>query len=80
MVHTHRRTRAYGPVMTAPAPTAMNIGAFLSVSDLDALYTQPTREFGELIGRAGHTLVWGGSDPEVGQEGRRRALERMARS
>lgn len=48
--------------MTATAPTAMNIGAFLSVSDLDELDTQPTREFGELIGRAGHTLVWGGSD------------------
>jgi predicted Rossmann-fold nucleotide-binding protein len=36
----------------------MNIGVFLSASDLDELYTQPTREFGELIGRAGHTLVW----------------------
>jgi predicted Rossmann-fold nucleotide-binding protein len=40
----------------------MNIGVFLSATDLDELYTQPTREFGELIGRAGHTLVWGGSD------------------
>jgi uncharacterized protein (TIGR00730 family) len=37
----------------------MNIGVFLSASDLDEPYTQPTREFGELIGRAGHTLVWG---------------------
>lgn len=35
----------------------MNIGVLLSASDLDELYTQPTREFGELIGRAGHPLV-----------------------
>jgi predicted Rossmann-fold nucleotide-binding protein len=40
----------------------MNIGVLLSASDLDELYTQPTREFGELIGRAGHTLVGGGFD------------------
>jgi hypothetical protein len=32
--------------MTAAAPTAMNIGVLLSVSDLDELYAQPTREFG----------------------------------
>lgn len=48
--------------MTATAPTAMNIGVFLSAGDLDELYTRPTREFGDLIGKAGHTLVWGGSD------------------
>jgi predicted Rossmann-fold nucleotide-binding protein len=40
----------------------MNIGVFLSATDLDELYTQPTREFGALIGRAGYPLVWGGSD------------------
>jgi uncharacterized protein (TIGR00730 family) len=40
----------------------VNIGVFLSAADLDARYTVPAREFGRLIGEAGHTLVWGGSD------------------
>jgi uncharacterized protein (TIGR00730 family) len=40
----------------------MNICVFLSAADLDERYTAPAREFGELIGRGGHTLVWGGSD------------------
>ena len=40
----------------------MNIGVFLSAADLDGRYTRPAREFGELIGKGGHTLVWGGSD------------------
>lgn len=40
----------------------MNICVFLSAADLDARYTEPAREFAELIGRGGHTLVWGGSD------------------
>ena len=40
----------------------MNIGVFLSAADLDERYTRPAREFGELIGKGGHTLVWGGSD------------------
>ena len=40
----------------------MNICVFLSAADLDERYTQPTREFGELIGKSGHSLVWGGSD------------------
>ncbi|WP_333773030.1 TIGR00730 family Rossman fold protein [Streptomyces sp. IBSBF 3136] len=40
----------------------MNICVFLSAADLDDRYTRPAREFGELIGKAGHTLVWGGSD------------------
>jgi uncharacterized protein (TIGR00730 family) len=40
----------------------MNICVFLSASDLDERYTRPAREFAELIGKAGHTLVWGGSD------------------
>lgn len=40
----------------------MNLCVFLSASDLDERYTRPTREFAELIGRGGHTLVWGGSD------------------
>lgn len=40
----------------------MLICAFLSAADLDDRYTGPAREFAELVGRGGHTLVWGGSD------------------
>lgn len=40
----------------------MNICVFLSAADLDERYTGPAREFAELLGKAGHTLVWGGSD------------------
>lgn len=40
----------------------MNICVFLSAADLDERYTLPAREFAELIGKGGHTLVWGGSD------------------
>jgi uncharacterized protein (TIGR00730 family) len=40
----------------------VNICVFLSAADLDEQYTAPAREFAELIGRGGHTLVWGGSD------------------
>lgn len=40
----------------------MNVCVFLSAADLDERYTAPAREFAELIGRGGHTLVWGGSD------------------
>ncbi|MEU6492212.1 TIGR00730 family Rossman fold protein [Streptomyces sp. NPDC046984] len=40
----------------------MHIGVFLSAGEPDELCTRPTREFGDMIGRAGHTLVWGGSD------------------
>ncbi|MEU5709913.1 TIGR00730 family Rossman fold protein [Streptomyces flaveolus] len=40
----------------------MKICVFLSAADLDERYTRPAREFGELIGMGGHTLVWGGSD------------------
>ncbi|HEV7708674.1 MAG TPA: TIGR00730 family Rossman fold protein [Asanoa sp.] len=40
----------------------MNICVFLSAADLDERYTRPAREFGELLGKGGHTLVWGGSD------------------
>jgi uncharacterized protein (TIGR00730 family) len=40
----------------------MNICVFLSAADLSETYTEPAREFAELIGRGGHTLVWGGSD------------------
>ncbi|MFE3254456.1 TIGR00730 family Rossman fold protein [Nocardia sp. NPDC059091] len=40
----------------------MNICVFLSAADLDERYTGPAREFAELIGKGGHTLVWGGSE------------------
>ncbi|MFE7774641.1 TIGR00730 family Rossman fold protein [Streptomyces sp. NPDC057445] len=40
----------------------MNICVFLSAADLDERYTRPAREFAELLGTGGHTLVWGGSD------------------
>ncbi|MFF1834640.1 TIGR00730 family Rossman fold protein [Streptomyces sp. NPDC058231] len=40
----------------------MNICVFLSAADLDDRYTRPAREFAELLGRSGHTLVWGGSE------------------
>ena len=40
----------------------MNICVFLSAVDLDERYTRPAREFAELIGNGGHSLVWGGSD------------------
>lgn len=40
----------------------VKICVFLSAADLDERYTTPAREFGELIGAGGHTLVWGGSD------------------
>ncbi|MEU9335215.1 TIGR00730 family Rossman fold protein [Streptomyces sp. NPDC048290] len=40
----------------------MNICVFLSANDLADRYTRPAREFAELMGKGGHTLVWGGSD------------------
>jgi uncharacterized protein (TIGR00730 family) len=40
----------------------VNVCVFLSAADLDERYTRPAQEFAELIGRGGHTLVWGGSD------------------
>ncbi|MEU2585184.1 TIGR00730 family Rossman fold protein [Streptomyces avermitilis] len=40
----------------------MKICVFLSAADLDDRYTRPAREFAELLGKGGHTLVWGGSD------------------
>ncbi|MEU6984907.1 TIGR00730 family Rossman fold protein [Streptomyces sp. NPDC046324] len=40
----------------------MNICVFLSAADLDERYTAPARDFAERLGKAGHTLVWGGSD------------------
>lgn len=40
----------------------MNICVFLSAADLPERYTRPAREFAGLLGKGGHTLVWGGSD------------------
>ncbi|GAA2099726.1 TIGR00730 family Rossman fold protein [Streptomyces albiaxialis] len=40
----------------------MNICVFCSAADLAAVYTDAAREFAELLGRRGHSLVWGGSD------------------
>ncbi|MBF6332867.1 TIGR00730 family Rossman fold protein [Nocardia transvalensis] len=40
----------------------MNICVFLSAAELDERYTVPAREFAEMIGKGGHTLVWGGSN------------------
>lgn len=40
----------------------MNICVFLSAADLAERYTRPAKEFAKLIGKGGHTLVWGGSD------------------
>jgi predicted Rossmann-fold nucleotide-binding protein len=40
----------------------MKICVFLSAADLEERYTVPAREFAELLGSGGHTLIWGGSD------------------
>jgi uncharacterized protein (TIGR00730 family) len=40
----------------------MHICVVLSAADLDERYTRPAREFAELIGKGGHTLVWGGTN------------------
>ncbi|MEU1231189.1 TIGR00730 family Rossman fold protein [Streptomyces sp. NPDC005828] len=40
----------------------MNICVFLSAADLDERYTAPARDFATRLGKADHTLVWGGSD------------------
>lgn len=40
----------------------MNLCVFLSAADLDERCTRPAREAAELLGKGGHTLVWGGSD------------------
>ncbi|NGO69110.1 TIGR00730 family Rossman fold protein [Streptomyces boncukensis] len=40
----------------------MNICVFCSAAELDAVYTDAARAFAELLGKRGHSLVWGGSD------------------
>ncbi len=46
----------------ASSSTPMNIGVFCSAAELDSVYTEAAREFAELLGKRGHSLVWGGSD------------------
>jgi uncharacterized protein (TIGR00730 family) len=41
---------------------ALNICVLLSAADVDESYNRPAQEFPQLMGRARHTLVWGGSD------------------
>jgi uncharacterized protein (TIGR00730 family) len=48
--------------LASPRPEALNICVFLSAGDTDERYAQPAREFARIVGAAGHTLVWGGSD------------------
>ena len=48
--------------MVAKDSSPLNICVFCSAAELDAVYTEPAREFAELIGSHGHSLVWGGSD------------------
>ena len=55
-------TDPLAPIPPLKATDRMNICVFLSAADLDERYTRPAREFAELIGKGGHTLVWGGSD------------------
>ncbi|MEV6109782.1 TIGR00730 family Rossman fold protein [Streptomyces sp. NPDC051940] len=43
-------------------PNPRRVCVFLSAADLDARYTVPAREFATLLGKRGHTLVWGASD------------------
>jgi len=39
----------------------MNICVFCSMYDVADIYTKPAQELGNLLGQAGHALVWGGS-------------------
>lgn len=48
--------------MDPAAASPLHVCVFCSAADLDAVYTEAAREFAELIGGRGHTLVWGGSD------------------
>lgn len=40
----------------------LNVCVFCSAAELDVVYTESAREFAELIGSRGHSLVWGGSN------------------
>ncbi|GAA5031131.1 TIGR00730 family Rossman fold protein [Streptomyces siamensis] len=62
MSFSHTRGSARGTRVLPAYGEPMNICVFLSAADLDDRYTRPAREFAELLGKGGHTLVWGGSD------------------
>jgi len=40
----------------------MNVCVFCSASDVAEKYTRPAAEFAALLGKGGHTLVWGGNN------------------
>lgn len=40
----------------------MNICVFCSANDLEEKYTAPAKELARLLAKAGHTLIWGGSN------------------
>jgi uncharacterized protein (TIGR00730 family) len=40
----------------------MNVCVFCSANDLDKKYVEPVKQMATLLGKAGHTLLWGGSD------------------
>lgn len=48
--------------MVAKDSSPLHICVFCSAAELDVVYTDAAREFAELIGSRGHSLVWGGSD------------------
>lgn len=48
--------------MVSKDSSPLNICVFCSAAELAAVYTESAREFAELIGSRGHSLVWGGSD------------------
>jgi hypothetical protein len=48
--------------MVSKDSSPLNICVFCSAAELAPVYTESAREFAELIGRRGHSLVWGGSD------------------
>lgn len=48
--------------MVAKSSSPLNICVFCSAAELSAEHTAPAREFAELIGNLGHSLIWGGSD------------------
>lgn len=48
--------------MVSKDSSPLNICVFCSAAELAPVYTESAREFAELIGSRGHSLVWGGSD------------------
>ncbi len=48
--------------MVSKDSSPLNICVFCSAAELAAVYTESARDFAELIGSRGHSLVWGGSD------------------